>query len=388
MEKSSQHNLTTETITLVYSGGDYFDRLEKLINEASTEIHFQTYILEDDATGNKIINALKKAVLRKVKVFLLLDGLGSRALSEKFVNDLRLSGIQFRFFSPLFSYHTFYFGRRLHHKIVVADAKTVLIGGINIAKKYEGNTTEVPWLDYAVMINDTTVGKQAQAICHYYFLKKRNRIFKKKQTGYLQNQTIAKLLQNDWLRRKNEIQSSYLKSIQMAQTEIIIVCGYFLPGRKLTQTLKKAAERKVRILLILSGISDVPLVKSAISFYYAFLLRNNIELYEWNQSILHGKSAVVDRKWTTIGSFNLNHLSSHASIETNVGIHSVPFAEMYQKHLEDIISQCNQITSESFQPQNKLLPRFKQWISYYIVRFFETLLTFLPYNRFLKNSLK
>lgn len=388
MKTNTPSNATTEKVTLIYGGSDFFDRLEALIHEATTEIHFQTYILEAGITGTKILNALKKAASRNVTVYLLLDGLGSRALSDKFVEEIKSGGIQFRFFSPLLSSNSFYFGRRLHHKIVVIDTKTVLIGGINIAEKYEGTVTNVPWLDYAVLIHNEATARQASSICHYYFFKKKKRSFEKIVSDELKNPSATTLLQNDWLRRKNEIQKAYIKSIYTAQSEIIIVCGYFLPGRKLTKALEKAAQKKVRIRLILSGVSDVPLVKEAIDYYYAFLLRNNIELYEWNQSILHGKTAIVDQKWTTIGSFNLNHLSSYASIEMNVGIDSKPFAENYQKHLETIILQCTQITSESFRTKNNILTRFKQWCSYYIVRFFEILLTYLPYNRFLKSILK
>lgn len=388
MTRNTTTNFSAENVILVHSGKDFFDRLEDLINEARTEIHFQTYIFDNDATGNRIVAALKKAVARKVRVYLLLDGLGSRALSDVFITELTSSGIHFRFFSPLLSSNSFYFGRRLHHKIVVADAKTALIGGINVAEKYEGTVTEKPWLDYAVLIKNTAVGHELQAICFYYFFKKKDRAYKRSTPDFIENQTKISILQNDWLRQKNEIQRSYIKSIYTAQSEIIIVCSYFLPGKKLTRSLKKAAQRNVRVRLILSGVSDVPLVKEAINYYYSFLLRNNIELYEWNQSILHGKTAVVDQKWTTIGSFNLNHLSSYASIEMNVGIDSKAFAENYQKHLETIIAQCDPITSEAFQTQNNIFTRFKQWSSYYIVRFFEILLTYLPYNRFFKSILK
>lgn len=384
MKNGFSSDFTNESVTLVHSGRDYFERLLKLINEATEEIHFQTYILQDDITGNKIANALKKAAFRKVNVYLLLDGMGSRALSNEFVTDLQQSGIHFRFFAPLFSYQSFYFGRRLHHKIVVVDAKTVLIGGINIAEKYEGTATEAPWLDYAVLIDNHSIAQQAQSICYYYFFKKGKRANGQARSEKPNNSDTINLLQNDWLRRKNEIQNAYLKSIQTTQSEIIIVCGYFLPGRKLTKALKRAAQRNVHVRLVLSGISDVPLVKGAINYYYPFLLRNNIELYEWNQSILHGKTAVMDQTWSTIGSFNLNHLSSYASIEMNVCIDSASFAKKYQNHLEQIISQCHQITPAAFAKQNNALERFKDWNSYYIVRFFEILLTYLPYNRFLK----
>ena len=88
--------------------------------------------------------------------------------------------------------------------------------------------------------------------------------------------------------------------------------------------MKKASKNKVVIKLILSGISDLPLTRRATCYLYTKLLNYNIELYEWDKSVLHGKTAVIDGYWTTIGSFNLNNLSSYGSIEMNVEINSSP----------------------------------------------------------------
>ena len=139
--------------TLVHSGEDYFSRLENIIRNSQFEIHMQIYLFENDATGKRIISALKEAASRQVKIYLLLDGLGSLTFPSEVRNELKRSGINFRFFAPLFSAYTFYLGRRLHQKVVVADRKVVLIGGINIADKYHGTATEAPWLDYAVQLN-------------------------------------------------------------------------------------------------------------------------------------------------------------------------------------------------------------------------------------------
>ena len=128
----------TKYIELVHSGEDYFVRLKEIINKAEKEIHLQTYIFENDDTGNLIANCLIEAALRKVNVYILLDAYGSAALPDSFVQDLLDHGIQLRFFSPLFSLNNFYIGRRMHHKVVVADGSTALVGGINIGDKYHG----------------------------------------------------------------------------------------------------------------------------------------------------------------------------------------------------------------------------------------------------------
>jgi cardiolipin synthase len=115
---------------------------------------------------------------------------------------------------------------------------------------------------------------------------------------------------------------------------------------------------------------------------YSKLLRYNIELYEWKSSILHGKSAVIDSNWTTIGSFNLNNLSSFASIEMNVGIHSTEFSNNYLLHLDQIMAQCQRITPESLELSDSLFSKFSNWLSYWITRTIEIIVTYLPHKRF------
>ena len=151
-------------LLLVHSGEDYFLRLQNIIANAQLEIHVQTYIFRNDSIGIKIANALKEAASRNVKVYVLVDGFGSASLTPQFIDDLISHGIQFRKFSPFFSINSLYLGRRLHHKIVVADGNVALIGGINIADKYSRTESESPWLDYAVQIKKVAI---AEDLHHY-----------------------------------------------------------------------------------------------------------------------------------------------------------------------------------------------------------------------------
>jgi cardiolipin synthase len=373
----------TKFIELVHSGEDYFSRLERIILESKIEIHIQTYIFDYDSIGRKIIAALKKAASRNVKIHILLDGFGSFSFPKEILNDLKQNGINIRFFSPLFSASSFYLGRRLHHKVVVSDSKIALIGGINIADKYHGTATIPAWLDYAVQIQDEKIGASLAKLCMDIYYRKRRMSRKKIASIVNYNEEVAvSVLQNDWLKRKNAIYKAYIKSIGEAKKEIVIVGSYFLPGRKLVATLKKASRNKVEIKLILSGISDLPMARRASCYLYSKLLRYNIELYEWKSSILHGKAAVVDNSWTTIGSFNLNNLSSFASIEMNVGINSAEFSNNYLTHLNQIMEQCERITPESLKSRDGLYTKFINWVSYWITRIIEITITYLPHKRF------
>jgi len=382
MVQLENKNKTLQCVQLVHSGDDYFSRLERIINEATTEIHIQIYIFENDATGKRILSSLFEALLRKVKIYILLDGFGSFSLPSKVVSELQKEGCNIRFFSPLLSASPFYIGRRLHKKVIVADSKVALIGGINIAKRYQGYANEKPWLDFAVEINSSTV-KEFQSQCKANYLKKKSALRKKIPAIIDPKEvTTIRILQNDWLNRKNEISKAYIKSINNAKKNIIIVGSYFLPGTRLTAALLKAAKRKVTIQLLLSGVSDVPLTRNATCYLYSKLLRHHIELYEWNESILHGKAMVVDGSWSTIGSFNLNNLSSFASVEMNVGIESTSFAQLFESELQTTLLKCQRITLESFTSKNTIGAKITNALSYYITRSLEIMITYLPYKRF------
>lgn len=370
-------------VELVHSGEDYFLRLEKLIDKAEKEIHLQTYIFENDETGNRIAACLKKAAQRKVKVYVLLDAYGSAALPDSFADDMVQHGILLRFFSPLFSLNNFYIGRRMHHKIVVADEKIALIGGINIANKYDGTGATEPWLDYAVQLN-CPAAENLQKLCSDYFLKKGS---SKKISPVLHSagSSLVGILQNDWLQRKTEVCDAYTTALINAEKEIIIVGSYFLPGSRISKALKKASKRGIKTTVILAGISDVPLVRRATEHLYSYFLNHHMQIYEWNKSVVHGKAAVVDNKWSTIGSFNLNSLSCYGSIEMNVEIHSVEFAKTLRTDFEKVISECSEITNRTLRQRVSIFNKLGNWVSYQIVRTTMLFLTFLPHLRFLKN---
>src|SRR5580704_8128062 len=109
----SSHN----KVTIVRGGADYFSNIEKIADNARYSLHLQTYIFDEDETGNCVADALMRAAKRNVQVFLLLDGYASRNLSSKFISRLKDAGVHFAFFQPLFNSDLFYLGRRLHHKV-------------------------------------------------------------------------------------------------------------------------------------------------------------------------------------------------------------------------------------------------------------------------------
>lgn len=376
---------SSKRIELVHSGADFFERLRCLIAHARSEVHLQTYIFENDTTGKEVAKALIAAASRNVKVYVLLDGYGSASLSVHFITDLIAHGINIRFFAPFFSMNSIYLARRLHHKVAVADGEVALVGGINIADKYRGTQSEEPWLDYAVQIKDTGMATHLERLCKMIYSKKNHKsISTTKIRFHLAKGVSAHIVQNDWLHRKNEIYDAYTNAIENAKKEITILGSYFFPGRRLSKALYRASRNGVKVKLILSGVSDVPLARRATNHLYASLLKGNIELYEWKNSVLHGKVATVDQTWSTVGSFNLNHLSAYGSIELNIELLSKEFSRTMASNLRGVVAQCEKITADTLKTRGGLFAWILNGLAYRLVRILFRIATYVPYKRFFK----
>lgn len=357
-------------VKLVKSGNEYFNTLEKIINEAQQSIHLQTYIFEEDTTGRQVATQLIKAAKRGVKVYLLVDAYGSSKLSYKFTRELSQHGIEIRRFSPI-HFWKLETGRRLHHKITVVDKKYALIGGINIADKYKGATKEKAWLDYAVLLQGNIVW-DAYLLCYQLWNKKLYKPRFKKPSDLIPHPSAmyVQLVQHDFFRRKINIYKSYVNAIKSAQKEIIMVSSYFIPGRRILNTILKAADRGVKIKLILGHQSDVPIAQKATCFLYRKLLEHGVDIYEYRPSIVHAKVMVVDSKWCTVGSFNLNFLSEYNSIELNVNIADDSFASNLKSELTKIIEEdCIHIEKNEYLSKQTIFAQIHYQINYSVIRF-------------------
>jgi cardiolipin synthase len=299
------------SIELLRSGEPFFIANIREIDKARHFIHFQSYIIDEDETGMRIIDALARAALRGVRTYLLVDAFGTKYLSGELLKKIDDSGIFFRFFSPAFITEGFHLSLRLHHKVLLVDGEVAIVGGMNFADRYHGTSKKKEWLDFALLIkgpecarinnilrkhwNKTFIAKseRAQEIVHNVKIYKEN--------------VKLRILENNWYRKKIEILRSYRTALKFAQDRMIIFASYFLPGRNERRLLKMAGKRGVDITIVLAADSDAPIFKRATGFLYDFILRSNIKIYEYLPSNLHAKVATIDGKWVTIGSYNLNH---------------------------------------------------------------------------------
>jgi cardiolipin synthase len=368
--------LSCGDVELVHGGREYFDLLKKLIQSANETIHFQTYILSDDVTGNEIVDELIAAAGKGVKVKVLLDGFASQELSDEFISKIRQAGVQFRYFEPLFKSSNFYFGRRLHHKICVIDSKKAIVCGLNISDRYNDLPGQRAWFDMGIMV-DGKPARELEQICTELWQKKRSLFRARRKNLYINNtgDCSLRICRNDWVMGDHAINDSYHQLFGNSKHSITIMCSYFLPGTSIRKKLRLAAKRGVAIKVVLAGLSDIWSVKYAERYLYRWMLRHKIEIYEYQPTVLHAKLAISDNELITIGSYNLNDLSANASIELNIEVKNKAFVSPVNDGIEQIIkNDCERIHPKEINIWSA--KHFVQLLCYYFIRFILKLGTF------------
>jgi cardiolipin synthase len=352
-------------IELIKSGKQFFDLLNNNILASTKLIQIHSYIFNDDNTGKKIINSLILAARKKIEVQIIIDGIAS-SISQKSIKLMRKEGINLFLFEPLFSGQSIYLGRRMHQKIAVFDNQKALVGGINIADRYNDNEHQKAWLDYAIYIEGDAV-EDISEYCKSWWLKqdKKNeddQLFPKKIFG----ESKVRIRRNDWIKHLNEISNTYLEIFRTAKKEIIVLCSYFLPGKAMRRYLSNATKRGVKVVVILAKKSDVTISKEAERWLYDWLIRNGIRIFEYKNNILHGKLAICDGEWMTIGSYNINNLSTYVSIEFNVDIKDSNFCTLAKREMERLIEyHCDEIKETKQIGRNNVAIQMYRWICYF-----------------------
>jgi cardiolipin synthase len=374
---------TRNRVRLIKGGHRYFEMLVSLIEKSQLHVHLQFYIFLDDTTGRSVIDAMKAAAARGVQVFLHIDAYASQALPRKTISEMKEAGIHVKRFEPLLRSRHFYFGRRLHHKVVVVDGIYSLVGGRNVSDKYNDMPGEPAWMDFAVYC-EGEASLTLLLICRQLWKgqKRLPKLSRQLMDEFydkieVSDHTEVRIRRNDWVKRKNEVYKSYADMFDHANDRITIMCSYFLPGMSFRRKMQRAVRRGVDIKVILAGVSDISVSKNAERYLYNWMLKNRIGIYEYQPTILHAKTAVFDYKWTTIGSYNVNNISAHASLELNIDIRDSKFTTLVQKELDNIIeTHCEQITAENYKRSTNFLKRVWQHTCYLFVNNILKLFTF------------
>ena len=375
-------------ITLLKNGAEFFPALIDAIDAAAQDIRIETYIFEADTEGQRIADALKRAARRGVAVRLLVDGVGSWATPLSFFDELRDAGVKILLFRPVrrwFKIRRSQF-RRVHRKIALVDGKVGFVGGINFVDDFNGSLSPHPRYDYAVKVEGPLLAEIYPSVHHLWrwvswrYLRRTDVggtpvIVDPAPVGSHQ----AAFVVRDSVRHRRNIERAYLRAIMHARSDILLVCPYFLPGRHLRRVLIAVAKRGVHITILLQGRADHRLLQMATRALYAQLLGAGIAVYEYEKSMLHGKVAVVDDSWATVGSSNLDPFSLFLNREANVVVLDAGFARQLRESVLAEIQEGAMVCSAEDWQNRSYLSRVQSWFAYGLARWVAGVIGFSKY---------
>ena len=366
-------------ITLLRNGTEYFPALEQAIAGAQEDIYLECYIFAADPTGLRIAAALRAAAARGVAVHVMVDGWGAKNfLSPYLIDSLKTGGVQFAKYRPEVAPWQFRTRRlrRLHRKLVSVDHKIAFVGGINVIDDMNTPGHTPPRLDFAVRVEGPVAGAVVQTMKHLWALI---RFAQMKESGdglfppapptVRAGDQTAKLVIRDNLRNRREIEQAYLTAIHTARSEILIANAYFLPGVRFRRALVAAAERGVHVTLLLQGRVEYVLLHYASRALYGQLLQAGVEIHEHHQSFLHAKVAVIDQRWATVGSSNIDPFSLLMSREANIVVRNVAFAEELRREIRRIMTRGGKRLAPDDWKNRSPLHKAAVWAAYGFVRF-------------------
>ena len=372
------HQVAESQLVLLQNGAAYFPRLCADIDAAQHSIYLETYIFASDETGRMVVDALRRAAERGVVVRVLLDGYGSAEFSRAWLAELTAAKVQVQWFRREISPFTLRRSRmrRLHRKLVVLDGEVAFVGGINIINDISRHDSfSSPRLDYAVRVQGAAVGeihstmRRLWGVVSWANFRRRGKELRRLVMERVKpSSPDIKLVLRDNLRHRHNIEDAYLKAFAGARSEIIIANAYFLPRRAFRLTLIQAAQRGVRVVLLLQGRVEYRVQHYATHALYDQLLAAGIEIYEYQPSYLHAKVAVVDGQWTTVGSSNIDPFSLMLALEANLAVWDAGFSGELRASLLAAIANDALRVGDGYGMSRSWPDRLVARVSYGIVR--------------------
>lgn len=345
-------------LKLLINGEEKFPELLKALENATSHIHIEYYIYEDDFTGNQVADILIRKSEQGVKVRFLYDDFGSHSLGRSFLKRLQDAGVQT---APFYKIKWFAFATRLnyrnHRKIVVIDGMVSFIGGINMSDKYRNDLkdgNDLFWRDTHLMVKgQATAYLQYLFMCDWNFCSPNRLDYSE---SYFPDSTEQDTIKGKVVQiaasgpdsKQPVIFYSLLEAINSAKRSIYITSPYFIPDESLMDALIIAIQGGLDVKIIIPGISDSKMVNTAASAYYTELLGFGAKIYKYNKGFVHAKTMVIDDDLAVIGSANMDYRSFDLNFEVNALIYSKAMAAELIKAFEEDLLVSGQIDAEAW----------------------------------------
>jgi cardiolipin synthase len=363
--------VTENNKTLLLNGGrEKFADLLQCIEKAKHHIHLEYFNFRNDSIAGLLFNLLIEKAKQGVEIRIIYDAFGNWSnnmpLKNNHLDFIRKNGIEIVAFDPLcfpFVNHIFC---RDHRKIAIIDGKIAYIGGINIADYYIRGLPEIgEWRDIHVRIEGSATG-YLQKI----FLSIWNEITGQEIDGIqyfpvhdnINGKTVA-IIDRVPGKLPRQLEETYLKSINSAKYRIRIINPYFLPTPAIRKALKKAIARNVKVEIMISAKLDIKFTPDGVFHVAHKLMKKGADIYIYNSGFHHSKIMIVDDRFCTVGSANLDYRSLRYDYEVNAFIFDKELAGELNDIFDADVNNSTKMTPEVWKKRS-IWKRFVGWIAY------------------------
>ena len=323
------------------NGEDKFRELFNDIREAKSFIHIQYYIFRYDDLGKALIGELKEKTKDGVEVRLLIDGMGSKRITKKIINEIESYGIKVAIFFPgILPHINIRINYRNHRKIVVIDGKIGYVGGFNIGNEYVNRGKKFKfWRDTHIRVKGEAVNElNKRFILDWDYAADENignmsmYFPKQKEYGNIGMQIISSGPDH----MEEYIKNSYMKIINNAKNYVYIQTPYLVPDSPMLEAIKISALSGVDVRIIVPGEPDHFFMEWMLSANIGLLIEYGVKIYRYGKGFIHSKTIIADGEVCSIGTANLDIRSFKLNFEVNALIYSEEFAKKQEEiFLED-----------------------------------------------------
>ena len=322
-------------IKILNNGKETFSSILEALRAATSFIHIEYYIFENDRIGRRIANILMEKARSGVEVRFIYDDVGSWGLNPKLIRQMRKAGIDVRVFMPVvFPWLTSKVNYRNHRKIIVVDGTVAYTGGINIAERYLRRSKVGIWRDTHLKLEGDAVHMlQTVFVTDWYFVSKQQLTDTRKyfpNNNRITEETAVQIASSgpdsDWA----SIMQAYFAAITRAQHHIYISSPYFLPNQAILTALKVAALSGIDVRILIPSRSDSKIVYWATRSYISELIEAGIRVYLYKKGFNHSKLIMIDSEFCSVGTANMDI----RSFEDNFEVSAIIYDRKIAKELE------------------------------------------------------
>jgi cardiolipin synthase len=345
---------------IVYTNGDeFFPAMLNAIRGAKRRISFESYIYKSGTDmGDAFTQAFVDAAARGVKVQLVLDAVGSASLSEEDLARLRGAGCSVALFNSPTWYSIQEVNYRTHRKILVVDGEVGFTGGAGVDDHWRGDArTKDEWRDTQIEVHGP-LARLLEGGFYENFVETAGLVAPELDAFVpgKDEEGASFLVRSSFSGGSNDLKRLYLLAIASARRTLDITTPYFVPDESTIWSLTDAVNRGVRVRILVEGdITDAMPVKYASRHYYDRLMEAGIEIYEYEPTMMHTKTFVVDGIWSMFGSANFDNRSLELNDELNVAVTNRDLAARLLEDMKEDLARSHQLQLATWRERSLLM---------------------------------